>query len=97
MFPSHDPTMTKQPETMPDEIYKIKPFKWEYFEHCEWWELENIFGTMMVEKRGDHYVFRYCIDEYYDEDEIHCNGFEEGKGIAESFYLERLLPSLEKV
>lgn len=38
--------------------------------------------------------WKYCFDEYHDEDENSCDSLKDGKAKANTFWRERLMPAL---
>jgi hypothetical protein len=55
-------------------------------------EAPTPFGSYRVEKCGGRWQWRYCFDEYYDEDETPCNSYEEGVAAAQAHWLDRVAP-----
>jgi hypothetical protein len=81
--------------------YAIAPLVWVQHrnadhDHGEWWTANTVFGDMSVEngRSQNGICWRYCFDEYYDEDLHACDSIDTGKAEAEAFYLSRLLPAL---
>ena len=98
-----EPCMPTPPQGL---AYRIKPLVWEFHRNQwreEWWTADTAnFGILRVGRVFDHdgveaFVFRYCVDEFYDEGEFPCDSFEHGKQLAEQWRLERLLKELEPV
>ena len=87
---------------MSEKTYRLKPLEWRQIrdsnhEDGEWWTASTVFGSLDVESECGGFLWRYCFDEYYDEGRHNCGSVNEGKGAAERFYLERILPALEVV
>lgn len=89
---------------MSAELFSIKPLEWNQIrtdahEDGEWWTASTVFGSFDVERDTGLrcYRWRYCIDEYYDEDSHDCESIEDGKRAAEAYFRERLLPALERI
>lgn len=96
---------------MSEQLYRIKPLEWEGNDpklEGDKVRVTTIFGSMYVGYTmlphegeyylpGEHWVWGYCFDEYYDEAEHDCDSLEDGKAKAEAHYRERLLAALEPV
>lgn len=87
---------------MNDVVYAVKPLEWvknnRSPEEGEWWSASTVFNDFHVEYDPEGcrtYLFRYCIDEYYDEGVVECESIADAKQKAEAYYLSRLLPALE--
>lgn len=81
-----------------ENLYRVKPLEWERAKnYADWWTASTVFGAIDVEKDEDSGKchWRYCFDEFYDQDSHECESVEAGKAAAERFYLDRLLPALE--
>jgi|GEM_PF-3871195 hypothetical protein len=48
------------------------------------------FGSYRVERCDGRWKWRYCFDEYYDEDESECDGLEDGRLLAQSHWDDRV-------
>jgi hypothetical protein len=48
------------------------------------------FGSYRVEKYEGRWKWRYCFDEYYDEDENSCDDLAEGKQFAQAHWDDRV-------
>jgi hypothetical protein len=82
-----------------NDLYRIAPLDWRCIRPAgdpdgDWWTVETVFGSMSVECDNGRFLWRYCFDEYYDEDSHTCESLEAGKAEAEAYYRERLLPAL---
>jgi hypothetical protein len=55
---------------------------------------ETPFGSIYVERSEGRWKWRYCFDEYYDEQTSECDGLEDGKRLAQDFWDERVQPIL---
>lgn len=88
-----------------DTTYRVKPLGWRLMnstpEGEESWHATCVLGSFCVNREFDNYgplcTWKYCFNEYYDEATHECKSIEEGKRLAEAFYLDRLLPALEEV
>lgn len=83
-----------------ESLYRIKPLGWQLCrdspEDGAWWRTDTVFGSIDVLSEPDGSCrWKYCFDEYYDEASHDCESVDEGKRLAEAFYLGRLLPALE--
>ena len=60
----------------------------------EWQTAKTPFGIYWVkvnfEKTG--WVWGYCFDDYYDEEEHECDGAEQGRMLANEHWQERIAP-----
>ena len=54
------------------------------------------FGSYRVEKYEGRWKWRYCFDEYYDEDESECESLEEGKQLSQAHWDERVQSILSR-
>ena len=52
------------------------------------------FGNYTVERLDGRWKWRYCFDEYHDEDNFGCDGEAEGKACAQAHWADRLSPAL---
>jgi hypothetical protein len=48
------------------------------------------FGSYSVGRNNNRWVWRYCFDEYYDEDTIECENLGEAMAGAEAHWLDRI-------
>lgn len=65
---------------MPRKLKFTAPLKWRRVTvDWPWWQTETPFGTMSVEQRDGKWSWRYCFDEYYNEDKGSCGSLAEGK------------------
>ncbi len=81
------------------DLYRIAPLDWRCVRSAddpdgEWWTASTVFGSMDVQRDDGRCLWRYCFDEYYDEDSHACDDIDAGKVEAESYYLARLIPAL---
>lgn len=82
--------------------YTIRPLKWEHSKKkdSDEWSASTIFCTVYVHRWKDEdnrwtsWKFSYCIDEYYNEEQIDVDSAEDGKTKAEDWYLGLLMPAL---
>lgn len=85
---------------MADATYRLKPLEWRELRNDPvqgvWLSADTVFGSIDVEQiPGAGCVWRYCFDEYYDEDRHSVENVGVAKADAERFYLSRILPALE--
>lgn len=67
----------------------LKPLEWVVW--CDGFEARTPFGAYHVEpSSGGRWKWRYCFDEYYDEDELECFTCEDGKEFAWKHWLDRM-------
>jgi len=52
------------------------------------------FGPYSVERWCGQWRWRYCFDEYYDEEEADCSSIDEGKILAQEHWDRRIQPLL---
>lgn len=83
----------------PVGVEAVSPLDWQPWLDDGSMRAETPFGAYTVEPpdreigRTDH-VWRYCFDEYYDEDERSCDSIEEGMAEAQANWNERIMPIL---
>lgn len=53
------------------------------------------FGTVAVERLYGKWQWRYCFDEYYDEDQTQCDSLEDGKAAAQAMWNSRISPLID--
>ena len=53
------------------------------------------FGSYTVERSRGRWKWKYCFDEYYDEDEASCRDLDEGKAAAQAHWNERVSDVVE--
>ncbi|KAB2656296.1 hypothetical protein F9K94_17510 [Brucella tritici] len=70
----------------------VKPLEWVVW--CDGWQAHTPFGSYTVEPYDGCWKWRYCFDEYYDEEEFICEGAEDGKSKAQAHWIERISPAL---
>lgn len=56
----------------------------------EWYQATTPFGSYHVNRCEGEWLWRYCFDEYYDEDEASCNDLQSGKNAAQAHWDERV-------
>lgn len=85
---------------MPVPAVKVKPLEWvlswgpdEEGDECH--VAGTPFGSFAVERLDGRWMWRYCFDEYYDEDHFECEGLEAGKVAAQALWNSRISPLIE--
>lgn len=71
----------------------VKKLEWVVW--CDGWQAHTPFGSYTVEPYDGAWKWRYCFDEYFDEEEFICDGPEDGKSKASVHWIERVTPILE--
>ena len=90
--------MTTPSDPVMPEVFTITPLVWlqsPNADYPDWWTAQGR-GGYQVEKDRGQWKWKYCWDEYYDEDEISCERLEDGKQQAEAHYRERVLEFLTR-
>lgn len=79
--------------------YRIKPLEWdERMVGSSYYATASTpFGLYSIDESEGDCVWRYCFDEYYDEDTFVCDSISDAKLAAQRHWLERVEPMLEKV
>lgn len=76
------------------EAGAVKPLEWKlswgpYDDGDECHTAFTPFGSYSVKRIDGGWVWGFCFDEYYDEDEFDCADIEDGKRSAEAHWQER--------
>ncbi len=66
----------------------------EWVPWCDGYQAHTPFGSYTVEPEDGHWVWRYCFDEYYDEDRFICHDEQEGKRLSWENWLGRISPCI---
>jgi len=89
-------------ETATPEYVRIKPLEWVQFLDDGSLQAHTPFGSYTISvpdnKIGEReFRWKYCFDEYYDEEDFTCDGIEDGKAKAQAHWSERISSLFEPV